>query len=290
MIHVVPDTVSRIEAKVETMRSKLDRNEDLEILKWLTPDDYGPQHSDFFRRRQPGTGQWLLDSVQFRRWLETDGQTMFCPGIPGAGKTILTSIVVEDLAARFPDDLNTGIAYIYCNFGRQNQQETDNLLASLLKQLAQGQSSLPDSVKDLYNRHRTKRTRPTLDEVTSTLQSVGGMYSRIFIIIDALDECQVSNGCRSRFLTALFGMQVKCGANLFVTSRYIPDITGKFEGSISLDISAAKDDVERYLDGHMSRLPAFVGRSSDLQEEVKAGIVRAVDGMYVECHTPNGIR
>jgi len=28
----------------------LDKNEDLEILNWLTPIDYGPQQSDFLRR------------------------------------------------------------------------------------------------------------------------------------------------------------------------------------------------------------------------------------------------
>ncbi|KAF2193057.1 purine and uridine phosphorylase [Zopfia rhizophila CBS 207.26] len=275
------DTVSRTGVNVETVRSKLDREEDLEILNWLTLIDYGPQHSDFLRRRQPGTGQWLLDSAEFQRWLKTDKQTLFCPGIPGAGKTILTSIVVNDLNTRFPDDRTTGIAYIYCDFRRQDVQKTDDLLASLLKQLAQGLSSPPESVKDLHGRHKAKRTRPSLKEITTAFQSVAGMYSRVFLIIDALDECQVSYGCRSTFLTELFNLQAKCGANLFATSRFIPEIRSKFEGSILLEVRATKDDVERYLNGHMSQLPSFVRRSSDLQEEIKAGIIKAVDGMFL---------
>jgi hypothetical protein len=36
-----------------------------------------------------------------------------------------------------------GIAYIYCNFRRQDEQKIDDLLASLLKQLAESQPSLP---------------------------------------------------------------------------------------------------------------------------------------------------
>jgi hypothetical protein len=44
MIYVVLDTVKRAEANIETLRSKLDRKEDLEVLNWLTPVDYGPQH------------------------------------------------------------------------------------------------------------------------------------------------------------------------------------------------------------------------------------------------------
>jgi Ni2+-binding GTPase involved in maturation of urease and hydrogenase len=65
--------------------------------------------------------------------VETDKQTLFCPGIPGAGKTILTSIVVENLLTRFKDEPSVKIAYVYCNFRSQDQQRVEDLLASLLK-------------------------------------------------------------------------------------------------------------------------------------------------------------
>ena len=196
--------MSRTEANVETVRVKLDRKEDLEILNWLTPVDYGPQHSDFLKRRQPGTGQWLLDSVKYQAWLNTAKETLFCPGIPGAGKTILTSIVVDNLCNRFHNDATVGIAYVYCNFRRKDEQKIDALLANLLQQLAQSQVSLPGSVKDLYDRHKEKQTRPSSDEISRALQSTAGSYSRVFIIVDALDECQVSDGCRTRLLSEIF--------------------------------------------------------------------------------------
>jgi hypothetical protein len=251
------------------------------ILDWLTPIDYAPQQNDFIARRQEGTGQWLLDSVQFQTWLETDKQTLFCPGIPGAGKTILTSIVVEELTTRFHNDKSIGIAYLYCNFRRQDEQKIDDLLASLLKQLAEYQPSRPGSVKDLYDRHKTKRTRPPLNEISGSLQAVATLYSRVFIIVDALDECQVSDGCRQRFLSGLFNLQAKCKANLFATSRPISSVEKAFEGNPMLEIRASEEDVRRYLDGHMFRLPGFVARSPELQEEIKTDIVKAVDGMYV---------
>src|SRR6202034_3115190 len=113
-----------------------------EILDWLTPVDYGPQQSDYLKRRQRGTGQWLLDSAKYQTWLNIGRQALFCLGIPGAGKTILTSIIVDDLITRFQNDPTVNIVYIYCNFQRKDEQKIDDLLASLLKQLAQGQSSL----------------------------------------------------------------------------------------------------------------------------------------------------
>jgi hypothetical protein len=50
---------------------------------------------------------------------------------------------------------------------------------------------------------------------------------------------------------------------------------------MSLEIRASKYDVQRYEDRHMLHLPSFVGRNLDLQEEIKAEIVKAVDGVYV---------
>jgi len=265
------------------MKSKLDKGEDIKILNWLTPVDYCPQQTDYIRRRQPGSGQWLLASTEFQTWLKTTKQTLFCPGIPGAGKTILTSIVVGDLCERFQDDATIGIAFIYCNFKRQGEQKIDHLLTSLLKQLAQGQFSLPGSMKDLYDQHKEKRTRPSSDEISRTLQYVATMYSRVFIVVDALDECQVAEGCRAKFLLEVFNLQTKCGANFFATSRFIPEIIDKFDGSISLEIRARDEDLRSYLDAHMSQLP-IVRRSPDLQEEVMTEIVKAVDGMYVALH------
>ena len=100
------------------------------------PFDYGSQQSDYFGNRQSGTGQWFLESAEYQAWLKTKAQTLFCPGIPGAGKTVLTSIVVNNLHERYHDDANVGIAYVYCNFRRQDEQKLDHLLAGLLRQLA----------------------------------------------------------------------------------------------------------------------------------------------------------
>ena len=251
------------------------------ILDWLTPTDYAPQQNDFLKQRQAGSGKWLLDSAEFKSWLETKNQTLFCPGIPGAGKTILTSIVVEELFTRFQDESSNVVAYIYCNFKRQDEQTLEDILASVLKQLAQARSSLPQSVKSLYDRCRSKKTRPSIDDISTVLQSVAAEYSRVFILIDALDECRVNDSCRAKLLSQLSQLQTKCGANLFATSRYIPDITERFERDLQLEIRANEEDVQRYVKGHIDELPRFVQRDPDLQQEIISEIVKAIDGMYV---------
>ncbi len=137
-------------------------------------------------------------------------------------------------------------------------------------------------MKDLYGRHKDKRTRPSLDEISTTLHSVISTYSSVYIVIDALDECQVSDRCRSRFLSNIFNLQAKTRAKLFATSRPIPDIEKEFKGCLSREILASDEDVQRYLDGHKSQLPAFVLSKPGLHDEIKTEIVRAVEGMYVQ--------
>jgi hypothetical protein len=260
-------------------KHQAERNQ--EILTFLTAIDYGAQQSDFLSRRQEGTGRWLLDSDEFQRWSDGDRQTLFCQGMPGAGKTIMASIVVDHLYTKYQNDDNIGIAYLYCNFRRKQEQKPTNLLASLLKQLTQRLPSIPESVKSLYESHNDKRTRPSFDEISKELRSVVVNYSKVFIVIDALDECQVSDGSHKRFLSEIFNLQIKTGLNLFTTSRFIPEIKKEFKGSVSLEIRASEEDVRRYLNRYISQLPSFVLSSPDLQEEIKTKILKAVDGMYV---------
>lgn len=271
--------LSATSRKADTIISLQQTREHKEILDWITPVNYGPQQSDNIGRQQPGTCQWLLDSVQFRTWKDTCNQTLFCPGIPGAGKTILTSIVIDKLETLFANDTTVGIAYLYCNFRRQDEQTVNELMAVLLKQLLQCLSNCPESIKSLYEKHIQKESRPSLEEILSALKSVIKLYSRVFILIDALDECRASDGSRTRFLEKVLELQVLCGINVFATSRPLPDVTNLFQDSILLEIRATDNDVRKFLRSHISRLPGFILSRPELQEDVIDGIVRSVKGM-----------
>jgi hypothetical protein len=239
----IMDVAKDVDKLVRVQHSQMEEA----ILKWLTPIDDSPQQNKYIKTRQPGTGKWLLQSKEYQNWLKTDGQTLFCPGIPGAGKTILTSIVIDDLPRRFQNSENVGIAYIYFSFQRREEQNAEDLLASLLKQLAQELPSLPDTVKDLYSRYGERR-RPPLQDISSCLHSVASMFEKVFLIVDALDECQAPDGCRTKIISEIFDIQIECRANFFATSRLISEIVDKFYGSVTLQIQASKEDVGIYLD------------------------------------------
>lgn len=82
------------------------------------------------------------------------GKTLFCLGILGVGKTILTSIVIDDILTWVGNNEAVDIAYLYCNFRRHDKQKAIDLIASLLKQLSYRLPQLLDEVKTIYEKYR----------------------------------------------------------------------------------------------------------------------------------------
>ena len=90
------------------------------------------------------------------------------------------------------------------------------------------------------------------------------MYARVFIVIDALNKCQIFDGCRTTFLLEIFNLQAKTGVNLFATLKDILEIIKMFIGSVLVEVCANNEDLQVYLDGNMLQLLAFKGRSPEL--------------------------
>src|SRR5690606_8862912 len=141
------------------------------IFRWLTQNsvDYGKQHSDFFDKLQEGTGQWLLESAEFNEWCNGDSLSLLYQGIPAAGKTMIACRIIDHLNSTYMGDPNVGVAYIYCNFRRNDEQSSANLLASLVAQLAKLCESMPIDLELLYERHSKKSTRPSVSELSGRL-------------------------------------------------------------------------------------------------------------------------
>jgi len=56
--------------------------------RWPRPNLAALQR-DYLSRKQEGTGQWLLESSEMNTWKNRFGGTLFCGGLPGAGKSCL---------------------------------------------------------------------------------------------------------------------------------------------------------------------------------------------------------
>ncbi|KAJ7291390.1 ankyrin repeat-containing domain protein [Mycena rebaudengoi] len=194
----------------QDQREVMDSAEREKIIDWLSPLNFFARHADIFGTRQEGTGRWLLEDPRFRTWLVSPGEIIWCSGIPGAGKTVLS---------------------------------------------------------------------PSLDEVCDIVRSTVAEWSKVFIVVDALDEYPEA---RRRIL--LDTLAAIGAVSLLLTSR--PNIAPKsfFPTVPVLEIRAREEDIRRYIDAHiqtLSRLSKHVQVRPELRAEIESKIISNVDGMQV---------
>ena len=252
---------------------------DQAILEWLSVSDYAVQQSTNINQRLKDTGQWLLESSGYQDWINSSSGVLLLNGMPGTGKTILSSIVVQQLQKKCRSDLDVGLAYFYCDFSRQQTQKIETIMLARLRQLAESFTNTPLEIRELHERHRIQRTKPDLEEVRGTLRILAKTLTKFYVVVDALDECQTLDGCQRQLINEILNLQQTIGANVLATSRPITHIQDAFHAWKSEEIRAANDDIGNYVDESIADLPSFVIASSELQEEIKSCIVEAADGM-----------
>ena len=245
------------------------------IMEWLSPIDFTAQQHDIITRRQEDTGKWFLDSSQFKRWLQGLDKTLFCCGIPGAGKTMMAAIAIDHLCrTTLSDDI--GVAYLFCSYKAQAYQTVTSLFAALLKQLVQNRSDIAAPVTQMYENHSKRKSRPFLDEILQVLRSICRTYTTLYIVVDALDECEDRYATRSQLLDLLQGLQAGKNIQLMLTSRFIPE---QFQSAPRLEVRANEQDVRRFVAGQIPRLPKCIQHDDRLKQTVYNKITEAVDGM-----------
>ncbi|KAF1973486.1 ankyrin [Bimuria novae-zelandiae CBS 107.79] len=241
---------------VGAIQHDIDRQRHHLIMNWLSSADFPAQQADFLALVQADTGLWFLNSPEFNEWLQGPSKTLFCHGIPGAGKTMIAAIAVDYLHNNM-ESPDVGVAYLYCSYKRQADQNAPDLLAAILKQLVQDRPSIAQPLSSLYNSHKVRGTRLSLN------------------------ECTDQDGTRSQLLKFCRDFGEQTDLRLMVTSRDIPDIADEFKRIPQLEVRASNADVRQYVGGKVKQLAKCVQRDGDLQELVQNKIVEAVDGMFL---------
>lgn len=253
----------------------------MKILAWLSPLDFRAKHHDVLSNHHPGTGQWLFEMPEFISWRYRDSKAMWCTGIPGAGKTILASIVVDRLEQELMFNAEDGLAYVYCSY--QNPEHTSlNLFASILQQLVQRQPILPQRIKDLYTRHAAEGTKPDLEEILAELQAISRDLDKVFIVADALDECAQDKGTRTSFLEGM--PRIGDHFRLLITSRTTTNVFEHLPTAVCINIDAKDADVAKYLKNRIlgeRRLQRIIAGDADLEGTIIQTIVRNAKGMFL---------
>jgi hypothetical protein len=169
---------------VYAMSSDRNRNE---VLDWLVTTDPSPNHNNACHLHEPETGTWLIDSEEYRDWKDGGTRFLWLNGIPGAGKTVLFSYICGDIKqlCRPPATQVTAVgwAYYYCYF-RRAQDETSHILRWAISQLCRQVKNVPVEVYQLFE----DGVQPSITQLKTALYAVTRLFSKIYLLIDALDE------------------------------------------------------------------------------------------------------
>lgn len=175
----------------------------------------------------------------------------------------------------------TRVASVYCDYREQFEQTPVNLLAALWFQLIHSSDRLSDDVKKLYRKHMIRDTLPSLTEVEKVLSTEIGRCQKVFIVIDALDECLGSS--QTDLLRSLQSLRPK--VNLLVTSRSDNRIAQALENCSRLRIEASDEDVLTYVSSRVSgQLARHIERDPPLAAEIKNTVAGKAQKMYGLSH------
>ncbi|KAL4997450.1 ankyrin repeat-containing domain protein [Aspergillus recurvatus] len=222
----------------QSVKNVVDESRLKELIDWISPLNFITKQSMIWNEHHKGTCKWFLERDDFREWREGSNTRIFCPGIPGAGKTFLSSIVyneLEGLRVREEGGLkDAAVVMLYCKWDDPLSQDIDNLLASIIKQFVQRYDVGTSDMMELFTKHSKEGTRPSRAQLQSTLELLYGRFAKVFIILDGLDELKAENE-RLPLLTNLApNDSPNITVNLMVTSRPLPNIVRHFRHRPSL--------------------------------------------------------
>lgn len=172
----------------EIAKSEKDRRF-IAVIEKVHPPNSLNDHEQAVEARQehPGTGRWILGAGQLRQWMDplaTDVPVLWVNGIPGAGKTIIAALIIEEMKEI---DAVT-VLYFYCKYSDGQKNSLTAALRSILAQMVQQNEEVLSFVYDkCASSSEATLESPTLlkELVEISLKSCG----KACIILDGLDEC-----------------------------------------------------------------------------------------------------
>ncbi len=177
---------------------------------------------------------------------------------------------------------DTAVIYIYNSYTEHAEQSATNLIGSLLQQIVRQKPVVSEGIKTMYRQHSAQGTRPSLGDLSSSLRLETKDFAHVFIVVDALDECDEANGVRESLLEKLRGQLVERNIRLMITSRFLTGLEYDLNGAIFLEIRAFDDDIEGYLRCRIPkerRLAPHVASDEDLHDAIIDTIVNNAQGM-----------
>lgn len=252
-----------------------------QIRNWLDPVDTFSFHKLLQKQRQPGTGKWFFNSLEFTQWKTQPSSFLWVHGMPGSGKSILCSSVVDNLLEYCRTSQSLGIGYFYFSFGDHKRKHArEDLLRVLICQFWARRGQESAELEALYDTCKCEDRGPTLDELESLLQNLVSEFSETYVAIDGLDECSE----RTELLETLLRIvEWKLSSlHLIVFSRLEDEIEEFLQQVATHRIRVEDridDDIRLYVQGQLKKDTRLREWPADMKRAIEANVIEKANGM-----------
>ncbi|KAH6916383.1 ankyrin repeat-containing domain protein [Coprinopsis sp. MPI-PUGE-AT-0042] len=257
-----------------------ERSRDIWAILQSIPNFRNIYH-DMLSKATLGTGMWLVKGDKFRIWLEANGdiKIFWGSGIPGAGKTILASIVIQHLEAlRKETDGKICVCYVYFRYSDRSKMTVRNVLETLAMQTLERHPDCLAIIEETYAQHLHERTEPTEEQLLALLGQLTKGMTATFYILDALDEAHTK--IQLAVLKALASLNVK----LFITSRPLKTVEANFPAAHTFLIIAQDTDIDLHIAkgiNESAELQRLLQDDPELRDEIISTIKGNCGGMFL---------
>ncbi|KAF1956409.1 hypothetical protein CC80DRAFT_446319 [Byssothecium circinans] len=278
------ETANRtLESQQQTeLRRQRDR-----VNQWLSAAKYEADQEQYSMARHayPGTGQWLLKTNRFHSWFDPDfcsNELLWLTGIPGAGKTILASLVIEE--ARKLQGVT--VAFFYCKYQDAERNTFLRVARGVLAQLFHQDEGLLTSFYDKASKSG-QTTLETDSLAKELLKTATKSFQKLYIILDGIDECDRDH--RKEIVSTFEGIWETLGDNakdslrcLFV-SQDDSAAAKDFARMVSLKVtqSDSAKDIRSYARIWSSKIQNKFGLDQERQSYIEDIVTEKADGMFL---------
>lgn len=277
--------IKSIKKTTEKMHDMLTEAQRQEVFKWLVQTDPSSIHNHARECYEPETCDWIFRLAAWTEWLEGRSRCLWVHGIPGAGKTVLVSHVVEWIIDEFldPDNERQVLAYYYCYFGR-SQDEAQPFLRWILNVLCRKVDMIPSSICTLFK----NGAQPSFAELLDGIADILTQFETVIILLDAIDE----STSRRQILGVLKTLATDprfSNVRMLASSREYIDIENviePFSVSVSMGNPQVQDDIRKCVLSLMKNNPNFDRCSATLIEEIGEAVSNGAEGMCVTHSSP----
>lgn len=258
------------------MKKRSDHHEFVALLKWLSSAVYQSRLRENVELRLKGTAQWFLDEAWYLDWISGGTHTLFCPGDPGTGKSVIAATAVHELR-RILDTRTNPVIYLSCDYHNQKTQNLDRFLGDVLRQLVNAKGVAPPYMYDMQRKHESAGSCPPTNELREWIQGLLSDCEQSFVVVDALDECD--GQVREALVSFFRELQRSRPVRLLATSRPISTVQRLFDNDREIAIRASEHDVRIYARARLAEFRVQEFPDSTTVDTIVDAVVVSANGV-----------